>query len=112
NTIHLSFSSPAKNSVLLSYHLSSTNTSNSPWDSNVLLNLPNNLWRRYFMILTALMYTLKILLLFPSPGNTISYCWTKFFINWKTMLSQSTRSNSNGPSKKLIGLDTGSLLPD
>ncbi len=32
----------------------------------------------------------------------------KFSINWKPMVSHSTRSNANGPFKKLIDLDTGS----
>ncbi len=48
-----------------------------------------------------------IFVLSPSLGNTTSYFLTKYYISWKPMASPPTYLNSNGPSRKLTGLDTG-----
>ncbi len=45
---------------------------------------------------------------FPSLGNITSYSLTKYYIDWKPIASLSTHLHANKPSRKLIGLDTGS----
>ncbi|KAL7460941.1 hypothetical protein ACHAXS_001377 [Conticribra weissflogii] len=87
--------------------LARANTNNSSWVSNMLLTLPNKVWRMHYVTLTTLVFIFTILAHSNSHGNTTFYFWTKYYIGLKPMDLLSIHSNANGPYKRLIGLDTG-----
>ncbi len=67
-----------KNFASLSCHLANTNTNISPWDSNAPLTLPSKSWKKYYVMLTILVYILTILVPSCLHEYITSYYLTKY----------------------------------